>query len=74
MKSPDDLRGQLIRSMTFAMTVGLELACVLLICVVVGHYLDTRFHTSPWGLLVGILVGVAGGGWTAYRMATRVLR
>ncbi|MGH2344414.1 MAG: AtpZ/AtpI family protein [Chloroflexota bacterium] len=39
-----------------------------------GHYFDTKFHTSPWGLLIGSLLGVAGGGWTAYRMATRVLR
>ncbi len=74
MKPADDLRTQLIRSMTFAMSVGLELACVLLICVLLGHYLDTRFHSSPWGLLIGILLGVVGGGWLAYRMAMRVLK
>ena len=73
MKPTDDLRGQLIRSMTFAMAVGLELACILLVCVLVGHFIDTRFHSSPWGLLVGILFGVVGGGLTAYRMAQRVL-
>ena len=74
MKRADDLRGQLVRSMTFAMAVGLELACVLLLCVLLGHYLDTRFHSSPWGLLIGIFLGVGGGGWMAYRMATRVLQ
>ena len=73
MKTPDDPRGELIRAMTFSMAVGLELACVLLVCVLIGHYLDTRFHSSPWGLLVGILVGVVGGGLAAYRMAARVL-
>ena len=73
MKATDDLRAQLIRAMTFSMAVGLELACVLLVCALVGHYLDTRFHSSPWGLLVGILCGVVGGGVTAYRMALRVL-
>lgn len=74
MKPTDDLRGQLIRSMTFSMAVGLELACVLLVCVLVGHFVDLRLHSSPWGLLVGILCGVVGGGFTAYRMAVRVLR
>jgi F0F1-type ATP synthase assembly protein I len=74
MKPAEDLRSQLIRSMSFAMTVGLELACVLLVCVLLGHYLDTKFHSSPWGLLVGILLGVVGGGWLAYRMAMRVLK
>lgn len=77
MKATDDprgqLRGQVIRAMTFSMAVGLELACVLLVCALAGHYLDTRFHSSPWGLLVGILFGVVGGGVTAYRMALRVL-
>jgi F0F1-type ATP synthase assembly protein I len=74
MKPADDLRSQVIRSMTFAAAIGLELALVLLLCVLAGHYVDTRLHSSPWGLLVGILLGVVGGGIAAYRMAAWVLR
>jgi len=36
---------------TFAVTVGMGTAA--------GWWLDARFHTSPWLLLVGIFVGVA---------------
>jgi len=26
-----------------------------------GYLVDSRWHTSPWGLLVGLLLGVAAG-------------
>jgi F0F1-type ATP synthase assembly protein I len=36
---------------TFAVTVGLGTAA--------GWWMDARFHTSPWLLLVGIFLGLA---------------
>jgi F0F1-type ATP synthase assembly protein I len=74
MKPDDDLRGQVLRSMTLTAAIGVDMACVLLICVLIGHYIDTRAHTDPWGLLVGILAGVIGAGLSAYHMITRFFR
>jgi F0F1-type ATP synthase assembly protein I len=45
---------------------------VLLVCVLIGHYVDGRLHSSPWGLLIGVLVGVAGGAASAYQLIKRV--
>jgi F0F1-type ATP synthase assembly protein I len=73
MKPQDDLRAQVLRAMAFSAAIGFDLACVLLICVLIGHYVDDRLHSSPWGLLVGALVGIAGGALSAYQMIKRVL-
>lgn len=74
MKPQDDLRSQVVRSMAITMALGIDVAVVLLICVLAGHYLDGRLHSSPWGLLTGIVLGVAGGVVTAYRLLVRAFR
>lgn len=60
--------------MALTTAIGVDLACVLLVCVLLGHYIDGRWGTSPWGLLVGILVGLVGGAASAYRLIMRVFR
>jgi ATP synthase protein I len=74
MKASDDLRAQLARSMGLTTAIGLDLACVLLVCVLVGRYADTRFGSAPVGLLIGIVLGLAVGGYSAYQLVRRVLR
>jgi ATP synthase protein I len=74
MKPQDDLRGQVLRSMALTMAIGVDLACVLLVCVLIGHYIDGRWGTSPWGLLLGIVLGLIGGAASAYRMIMRVFK
>jgi len=41
--------------------LGGQLAMAMIGFGGLGYYLDTRFGTSPWLLLVGLLVGAAGG-------------
>lgn len=72
MKPQDDLRTQVLRSMALTTAIGFDLACVLLVCVVVGHYVDGRLHSTPWGLLIGIVVGLVGGFASAYRLIKRL--
>lgn len=64
----------MVRSMALTMAIGLDLACALLVSVLIGHYVDGRLHSSPWGLLIGILVGLVAGAATVYRMVMRVFR
>jgi F0F1-type ATP synthase assembly protein I len=33
----------------------------------VGYFIDKRFETTPYGLLVGCLLGVAVGMWELYK-------
>jgi F0F1-type ATP synthase assembly protein I len=39
-----------------------------------GYLADRAFHTTPWFLLVGLLLGVVGGGYSVVRMVMKELR
>ena len=74
MKSSDDLAGQLARSVAASTAIGLDFACVLLVCVFLGNFVDGRLGMGHVGLVLGIVVGIAGGGYSAYVLARRVLQ
>jgi len=40
--------------------VGLQFALTFLVCGALGWWLDGRFGTSPWLMVVGIALGAAG--------------
>jgi F0F1-type ATP synthase assembly protein I len=40
---------------------GIEVAVGVVLGVVVGQWIDHRWHTDPWGVLAGALLGLAGG-------------
>jgi F0F1-type ATP synthase assembly protein I len=42
-------------SLGIQMAVGVGLGCV------VGWWLDRTFNWSPWGIIVGAMLGLAGG-------------
>lgn len=60
-----NLRPQDIR----ALGIGLELSVVIGGLAYGGHWLDERYDTGPWLLLIGVCVGTLGGGWHAMKMA-----
>ena len=37
-----------------------QLAVVVVVPIVGGHYLDQRLHTAPWLILLGVLIAGAG--------------
>lgn len=74
MEPQEEMRAQLVRAMALVTAIGLDLACLLVFGVLAGRYVDDRLHSSPWGLLLGLLIGIVGGGYTAYRMVMRVVR
>ena len=52
-----------------ALGIGLELSMVIGGMAYGGHWLDERYDTGPWMLLIGVCVGTLGGGWHAMKMA-----
>jgi F0F1-type ATP synthase assembly protein I len=44
-----------------AMAYGLEIAVGVGLGYVIGSWIDRRFRTEPWGLLVSIAIGFAAG-------------
>src|SRR4051812_18699141 len=41
--------------------VGLELAGATAGLALFGYWIDKKFGTAPWGILVGVVVGLVGG-------------
>lgn len=51
--------------------LGLEVAVGVGLGYVVGAYFDRRFGWSPWGTVVGCLVGLAAGMYLLLKAALR---
>jgi ATP synthase protein I len=43
------------------LTLGIQLAVAVIAFFFVGRWLDGIFGTSPWLMIVGLLLGTAGG-------------
>jgi F0F1-type ATP synthase assembly protein I len=41
--------------------VGLELAGAMAGLALLGHWIDGRFGTAPWGIIGGVVIGLVGG-------------
>ncbi len=50
-----------IRTLGMVGGLGFQLGLTILLGALVGYYLDRRWGTSPWLILVGTLAGTAGG-------------
>lgn len=50
---------------------GLELAGATAGLALAGYWLDGRFDTRPWGLLVGVFIGIVGGLYNLVKDAIR---
>jgi F0F1-type ATP synthase assembly protein I len=56
------------------MGVGLQFAGAILIFLFLGRWLDEKLGTSPWLLLIGVMVGAAAGFYSLYRQLVLVPR
>jgi F0F1-type ATP synthase assembly protein I len=55
-------------------SVGLELAGATAGLALVGYWVDGKFGTKPWGILVGVLVGLVGGLYNLIRESLAAVR
>lgn len=40
---------------------GLELAGAVAGFALIGYWIDSRYGTAPWGMVVGVVLGLVGG-------------
>jgi len=59
-----------IEDLALVSQVGLTMAGSILLCFAVGYYLDKWLGTKGLFITIFILLGIAGGGYTAYRQIT----
>jgi ATP synthase protein I len=49
-------------------TVGLELGLSVIVGLLIGQYLDEKFGTEPWLLLLFLIFGMAAGFRSIFRL------
>ena len=66
--------GSSYRSILNLMTVGTTLVACIVLGYLLGSYLDRKIGTSPWLVVVGVLLGTAAGFVGLFRMVSRNLK
>jgi F0F1-type ATP synthase assembly protein I len=49
--------------------VGVELAAAVAGFTLAGYWWDRHFHTEPWGVLIGVALGLIGGMYNLIRQS-----
>jgi ATP synthase protein I len=62
------------RSILNLMTVGTTLVGCIVVGYLLGGFLDRKLGTSPWLVVVGVLLGTAAGFVGLFRMVSRNLK
>jgi F0F1-type ATP synthase assembly protein I len=47
--------------------VGLQFAVSILVFLYVGQWVDDRFGSAPWGMIVGVFTGAGAAFYSMYR-------
>ena len=50
-----------------AMGAGVQFALSIVVFLLAGDWLDERLGTTPWFLILGVMVGAGGGFFSMYR-------
>lgn len=66
-------RGSPISGTEFA-GIGVQFAATILVFVFAGIWLDRRFGTSPWLLIISVFAGAGGAFYSMYRRVTAAPR
>jgi F0F1-type ATP synthase assembly protein I len=59
-----------ITALGIASELGFGIAGPMVVCTGLGWYLDGQFGTGHWLVMIGLLFGLMGAGYTFYRLAT----
>ena len=51
---------------------GFQICAGVILGLVVGKWLDNRYHWAPWGVLVGVLIGLASGMYLLIRDGMKI--
>ncbi len=58
--------------MALVTQVGLTMGGSILFCFAIGYYLDKWLNTKVIFIVIFILLGIAGGGYTVYRQIMEI--
>lgn len=60
-----------IKDLAFFSSIGMAMALSIAIGAVAGYYIDEKFGTRPWGLYIGLCLGIAAAFRNLYYLYQR---
>ncbi len=72
-KKKNNSEDQAWSAMSLAWEMGYSIAIPLVLSALVGRFLDKKFGTSPWLLLVGILLAIISSTYIIYKKTTDIM-
>jgi ATP synthase protein I len=51
--------------------VGLQFSITVILCAFVGNWIDKRYGSAPWGVVIGGAIGFAAGLYALIKAAKR---
>ncbi|MFZ9888525.1 MAG: AtpZ/AtpI family protein [Myxococcota bacterium] len=66
-------KGKAYRELMQAQVGAMEVGLSVVVGTLLGYWVDRNYETTPWGLFVGLLLGVITAGRTLYRISKQGL-
>lgn len=66
-----DDRRQLLAALGMVGNVGIGMVAAAAVGLVGGRFIDNWLDSSPWATVVGTLLGLIAGLWSAYKRVAR---
>lgn len=64
----------MLAALGLASGIGFQFAAAVLVGLALGWLVDQAAHTTPWALLLGLVLGIAAGVYGVVRLARRTMR
>ncbi len=55
-------------------SLGIELAMWIILGILLGFWIESRWEVAPWGVLGGLMLGILGGARSLYRTLKEMQR
>lgn len=66
-------KGKAYRELMQAQVGAMEVGLSVVVGTLLGYWVDRNYETTPWGLFVGLMLGVLTAGRTLYRISKQGL-
>jgi len=74
MRNESENKGNLLRGIGEASTVGLTLVISIVIGYLGGRYIGGKLSNVKWGVIIGVILGMAAGFMELFRFVIKSIR